>query len=238
MSISVDDLVASLNANHIGQEALDLAALQAHLAQTLFNSASTSQPSPDLSHRPFAQPSNTPTNRTPSASFSMDQPDFSPLRRRRSSAASTRMRVANYDDQYLEREPDFDEMDEDERMVEDLLCPASPIAAGATVSSLSQSPPLSPTSSSYHNRKHSIPSPSYNPHTMDYSPSLFSTTDPFYLAQIQAVQKSSATPSYFTFAGNPSQQSPFVLAHSHHSHHPFAHRIPGATDIAPQTMFA
>jgi hypothetical protein len=28
MSVSVDDLVASLNANHIGQEAIDLAALQ------------------------------------------------------------------------------------------------------------------------------------------------------------------------------------------------------------------
>lgn len=28
MSISVDDLVASLNANHIGQEAIDLANLQ------------------------------------------------------------------------------------------------------------------------------------------------------------------------------------------------------------------
>lgn len=28
MSISVDDLVASLNANHIGQEAIELAALQ------------------------------------------------------------------------------------------------------------------------------------------------------------------------------------------------------------------
>lgn len=28
MSMSVDDLVASLNANHIGQEAIDLAALQ------------------------------------------------------------------------------------------------------------------------------------------------------------------------------------------------------------------
>lgn len=30
MSMSVDDLVASLNANHIGQEAMDLAALQVH----------------------------------------------------------------------------------------------------------------------------------------------------------------------------------------------------------------
>jgi hypothetical protein len=30
MSMSVDDLVASLNANHIGQEAIDLAALQVH----------------------------------------------------------------------------------------------------------------------------------------------------------------------------------------------------------------
>lgn len=30
MSVSMDDLVASLNANHIGQEAIDLTALQVH----------------------------------------------------------------------------------------------------------------------------------------------------------------------------------------------------------------
>jgi hypothetical protein len=31
MSFTVDDLVASLSTNHIGQEAIDLAALQVHI---------------------------------------------------------------------------------------------------------------------------------------------------------------------------------------------------------------
>jgi hypothetical protein len=81
MSVSVDDLVASLSANHIGQEATDLAALQAQLAQTLLTHQLSLTPShPHTS--PFVHgvsvniarrdPANvqhctTPTARTPSA---------------------------------------------------------------------------------------------------------------------------------------------------------------------------
>lgn len=62
MSISVDDLTASLSSSHIGQEAIELAALQAQLAETLFGQ-SISQPSrerPVTRKSSLTQPCNTP----------------------------------------------------------------------------------------------------------------------------------------------------------------------------------
>ncbi|KAF7330768.1 hypothetical protein MVEN_02415700 [Mycena venus] len=112
MSVSMDDLCASLSSSHVGQEAMDLAALQVQLAQTLFCQSMASS-----SNESGAQPCNTPTGRTPSASFSwspMAMVDQSrpPMTPRRTTDEHVR-----------------DEMEEDERMVEDLLIPTSPVSS-------------------------------------------------------------------------------------------------------------
>ncbi|KAL4241324.1 hypothetical protein ABKN59_000085 [Abortiporus biennis] len=206
MSISVDDLVATLSSNHIGQEAMDLAALQAQLSQTLFC------PSYDQQQKAH-HPTNTPTCRTPSSSFCWDRSEF-----------------------HHDREPDVQEMDEDEQMVEDMLCqPSSPVATHVPYF---PSPPASPSSSYSASRKYNSPSSQTFSSQHEYSTvngSLFTTTDPFYMAQVQASQKSPA--SYFTHNGRPSQQSPFMIPHQNHTH-PFAHRLPNATEVDPHSMFA
>lgn len=247
MSISVDDLVASLNANHIGQEAIDLANLQAQLAQTLYcHTPPLPMDTPTPRHRGYAQPLNTPTSRTPSSSFSFDRSEFH--RRRSSSVASARARGSTLDER-SEREPDVEEMDEDERMVEDLLVPSSPISANATSShfpaSQYPSPPSTSPPSAFSNhhmgRKYNTPPSSYPSNQHEYPPmntSLFTTTDPFYLAQLQASQKPSS--SYFAHAGRPSQQSPFVMAHQSqppHSHS-FTRRIPNPPEVEHNAFYA
>ncbi|KAH8830537.1 hypothetical protein DL96DRAFT_1593328 [Flagelloscypha sp. PMI_526] len=78
-SFSIDDLVSSFsNGGHIGDEANDLQALQAQLAETLYNNSSSSHGRPVPSRQPSQQPSNTPTVcRTPSSSISYQSvPDF------------------------------------------------------------------------------------------------------------------------------------------------------------------
>ncbi|KIY45970.1 hypothetical protein FISHEDRAFT_60810 [Fistulina hepatica ATCC 64428] len=104
MSVSVEDLVASLSSNHIGQEAIDLAGLQAQLAQVLFSGHQLAV-SQDC-RRECSQPCNTPTRRTPSSSFSFPPDPTLPRR--------------NADEL-----PPNDMDDEDERMVEDTLYPTS-----------------------------------------------------------------------------------------------------------------
>ncbi|KAF8911917.1 hypothetical protein CPB85DRAFT_638896 [Mucidula mucida] len=155
MSLSVDDLVSSFSSSHIGQEAMDLAALQAQLSQALFT-----QQIPKESYSPHR--CNTPTSRTPSSSFSWGQAMDA---HRRQSA-----------DEFMR---DSDDM-EDERMVEDLLVPSSP-GGSKTRKSASDS-------------------------------SLFTSTDPFYIAQLQAMQQNAPPQSVFTQFGRPSQHSPFQNA--------------------------
>ncbi|KAJ7638463.1 hypothetical protein FB45DRAFT_1054749 [Roridomyces roridus] len=166
MSLSMDDLCSSLAGSHVGQEAIDLAALHAQLAQSM---ASTPQRQDE-----YSQPCNTPTNRTPSASFNWGQM-VDPLRH---SEQSTRR----------------DDVDEDERMVEDLLIPTSPVSPKQTASKQS-----SPTD-------------------------VFTSTDPFYMAQVQAAQNYSVSPpSVFSQTAFPSQQSPFLLHGRHNlAHNPLA----------------
>lgn len=122
-----------------------------------------------------------------------------------------------------------DNMDEDEQMVEDMLFSSS----NATSYPASQMPPPSPTLyATRHSRKSSVSSPFSNTH-YDVPPannSLFATTDPFYLAQLQAAAQNTAPPSFFSQFGNPSQQSPFLKGH------PFAHRQ-NASEIHPSTAF-
>ncbi|KAJ7929189.1 hypothetical protein B0H13DRAFT_2248196 [Mycena leptocephala] len=128
MSLSIEDLCASLSSSHVGQEAMDLAALQVQLAQTLFcqsmASASATQRQDD-----YAQPCNTPTGRTPSASFSWGQM-VDPSRQ--SDPAPRRSTD----------EHSHDEMEEDERMVEDLLIPNSPMPQNPTAESSHRVPTI------------------------------------------------------------------------------------------------
>ncbi|KDQ65046.1 hypothetical protein JAAARDRAFT_43849 [Jaapia argillacea MUCL 33604] len=199
MSFTVDDLVASFGSSHIGQEALDLAALQAQLTQTLFSAA---QPRQEAYH---AQPCNTPTASTPSSSnFNWGQIQ---MHRRSSSVASTSSRK---DDR-----GDMDDMDEDERMVEELLWPSSPSTSSASHNQF-------PFNHS-HSHSHPIPSPAKHrspsyPHPgqqhflIDPTPSTFTSTDPFYIAQMQAAQSNNSPQSFFSQAGRPSQHSPFLAA--------------------------
>ncbi|KAJ7283400.1 hypothetical protein C8J57DRAFT_1120892 [Mycena rebaudengoi] len=195
MSLSVEDLVSSLSSSHIGQEAMDLAALQVQLAQTLFcQSMSSSSMAAQDRKDDYNQPCNTPTNRTPSASFSWGQMIDS----------------ARHSDSTSRRNSEDHEM-EDERMVEDLLIPTSPMSANPSTASAHFSIPQSSTGRT----QNSPPKyPSYEP-----TPSLFTTTDPFYIEQLQAAQNySAAPPSMFSQAAFPSQQSPFIHSSNFQRH--------------------
>lgn len=194
-------------------------ATQAQLAQSLFGqpmSATTS-----THHR--GTHANTPISCTPTATSFWERPDFD--RRRSNSVASMGSRHVAEEHEY----ESVDAMDEDERMVEDMLFdqPSAPSAAPAYPAM----PPPSPTHYARHSRKPSVSSPFSNVH-YDVPPpnnSLFATTDPFYLAQLAASSQSTA-PSYFTQFGKPSQQSPFLKGH------PFAHRQ-NASEVHPTTAF-
>lgn len=195
MSISIDDLANSLGASHVGQEAIDLAALQvcpislrvylcrvsvskAQLAKTLFASSVTHSSNPQSVSRKtsFTQPCNTPT-----------YTNFAPFVGPQVVAAGPSWAM--------------DDMEEDERMVEDLLLPRSPNS-----SALQFSLPLQPRSTSHL---------SSNNQTSSESPSSFTSTDPFYLAQLQAQHQNSSTYSSFAELGKLPQQSPFASTSSH-----------------------
>ncbi|KAK7061375.1 hypothetical protein R3P38DRAFT_3302575 [Favolaschia claudopus] len=187
MNVPMDDLCASLSSSHVGQEAIDLAALQVQLAQALFAQSLASSSTPQRTHD-YDQPCNTPTGRTPSASFS-----WSPLAVVDASHHTEPLR-RNSESQQVR-----DEMEEDEKMVEDLLIPS---AMSSPVSS--KSSPRSPQVAS--------------PYPAAPDTSLFTTTDPFYIAQLQAAQNYGASPpSVFSQTAFPSSQSPFFV-HSTFQH--------------------
>ncbi|KAH9894126.1 hypothetical protein C8Q73DRAFT_646326 [Cubamyces lactineus] len=242
MSISVDDLVASFNANHIGQEAIELAALQAQLSQTLFNQPISS---PIPFNSPRAAPLNTPLSCTPSSSISWDHADAT--WGSRASTSSSKMRCS------IDESPrESDDMEEDERMVEDLLF--SPTSPASPSGSFSRAPPSSsaasassPTpSSALRQRKaslsmhmlplehshHDLPSP---------NTSLFATTDPFYLAALQSAHTHAPPPSSSVFAqaGRPSAHSPFLKHHMQSMYTGFGHGYQSvAPDVQPHNMYA
>ncbi|KDR68373.1 hypothetical protein GALMADRAFT_231333 [Galerina marginata CBS 339.88] len=231
MSFSVDDLVSSLSSNHIGQEAIDLATLQAQLAETLagghcrggstYHAHDTQTRQTSFSTRGRSQrtqPSNTPTVRTPSSSslhhaWGMDTTPHG--RGRANSISST----------YL------DETEEDERMVEDLLIPLSaPLSDPATPSpQFEQELPSSSSSASqahitlpYQINTNPFPSYSYasDPAASSPTTSLFATTDPFYIAQLQAAsQQHAQSQSVFAQNGRLTQNSPFALPTQYHQFH-------------------
>ncbi|KAF6762485.1 hypothetical protein DFP72DRAFT_841625 [Ephemerocybe angulata] len=194
MSISIDDLVSSFSSSHIGQEANDLAALQAQLAQTLFAASSSSFASSSrFQSSPFQQgarePCTTPTPRSPvQSSFSswgeIDRPAY------RSRSSSISLSNSGYEDT------------EDEMMVEGLLIPASTSTSSASENTFMQRTP----SHSYHQR---TPSMSY-----DSAPpaSPFTSSDPFYLQAQAHAQSYFYDNSNITQHGRPSMSSPFVAA--------------------------
>ncbi|KAF8845565.1 hypothetical protein BDN67DRAFT_283428 [Paxillus ammoniavirescens] len=213
MSLSVDDLVASLSANHIGQEAIDLAALQAQLAQTLLaHQLTLSSPPPSFVHGVSVNiarrdPTNvqhctTPTARTPSSTtFAWPLPEHTDHARKRSTSSVRRQSID-------EGWHDSEEMDE-ERTVEDMVTfdsPRSPNAypwshyQGDTHGSSTRLPPTpAPTPMSASGMSSPIDScPS----------SLFTSTDPFYLQASQSTQQSH---SFFNHVGKPNSHSPFVI---------------------------
>ena len=240
MNVSVDDLVASFNSSHIGQEAIDLAALQVRLPPlhspffTSFPHPPRTPPQAQLSQTLFAQsmsspftphqrgaPLNSPIARTPSASISLDPSEAAWLRH--NSMAATKMRCSIDEGQHEAT----DDMDEDERMVEDLLLasPASPTQSAPSFLRAPQSPSAAQASAStsYHRPRktslsvHMIPLDHAAHELPAANTSLFATTDPFYLASLQNHAPASA--SVFAQAGRPAAHSPFMHHHHHHHHH-------------------
>ncbi|OJA17933.1 hypothetical protein AZE42_03478 [Rhizopogon vesiculosus] len=212
MSMSVEDLVASLNASHIGQEAIDLAALQAQLAQTLFahqispTYTSSSSPhsyacaqnaNPTRRDPSYVQHCTTPTTRTPSSSVSWPA-GYMPAglaQKRSNSIVRAHARRPSLDETWC----DVDEMDE-ERMVEDMIAPSSPHSPKSFIwGCTGLNAPPTPTSTPI-----AIVSSPVEPQ------SLFTTTDPFYLQASQAPATSQPPSSLFGNAGHPSNHSPFV----------------------------
>ncbi|KAG1739885.1 uncharacterized protein EDB91DRAFT_1082259 [Suillus paluster] len=213
MSMSVDDLVASLNANHIGQEAIDLAALQAQLAQTLFahqispscasSSSSYSYATAQNANASRRDPAHvqhctTPTTRTPSASISWPA-GYMPVelaqRKRGNSIVCSHTRRSSIDEGWC----DVDELDE-ERMVEDMIVPSSPQSPktfiwGYTGLKGAQTP---------------APTPIAIVGAPVESQTIFTTTDPFYLQASQANAASQPPSSFFGNTGRPSNHSPFL----------------------------
>ncbi|THH12339.1 hypothetical protein EW145_g1 [Phellinidium pouzarii] len=200
MTFSVDDLVASFSSSHIGQEAIDLANLQAQLAQSL----AYSQQQQSTSGQGLC---NTPTARTPTMSFA----NWGMLEQRRarssSSASVTSRRGAlpsHESDMILEEGMDAD----DEYAVEQLV--GSPHASyreayahPAQIQSAARYP-------------HDYVSECASPTSSNYA-----SSDPFYAAAAAAAAEASnrqahQAPQNSVFAqiGRPTQHSPFYTAHA------------------------
>lgn len=210
---------------------------QAQLSQTLFQSHSN----PISFNAPRTAGFNTPISRTPSASISWEAGDAT--WGHRGSASNSKMRCS-----IDEGQPGSDDMDEDERMVEDLLF--SPTSPSSNSGSFSCAPPSSSVattpSSALRQRKaslsmnmlplehahHDLPSP---------NTSLFATTDPFYLASLQGAHThASPSSSFFAQAGRPSTHSPFMGHHHMQSMYTgFGHGYQSvAPDVQTHNMFA
>lgn len=135
-----------------------------------------------------------------------------------------------------------DDMEDDERMVEELLIPSSPMSIYPTpshhyMSSNSYAPPGSPPY--FTTGMHST-----HPPVSEQGSSLFTSTDPFYMAQAQAAQNySSSQQSVFAQSGNPSQASPFIrqqqfYQHNRRENHGYIHPNPPSLTLDTHTFFA
>ncbi|KAF8906754.1 hypothetical protein CPB84DRAFT_1769554 [Gymnopilus junonius] len=213
MSFSVDDLVSSLSSNHIGQEQMDLDTLHAQLAETLVAGPSSSNhyhrvPATRSGRMQHTQRCNTPLARTPSSStFSHASTwgmNTSPQNHNHNAHIGSRSRSNSVSTLYI------DETEEDERMVEELLIPMSPASSSIPTSPSNSTPHLFSYSNTYSDPRPSSP-----------ATSLFTTTDPFYIAQLQALSQQSQPQTQTVFAqnGRLSQSSPFAvpMQMQHHS---------------------
>lgn len=185
----------------------NLIQLQAQLAKSLLSgSGSTSRSGPSR----LKNTCNTPMARTRASSLV-----------NWNGAASQRMVELHLDT----------EMEEDERMVEELLIPSSPVSSNsfykpATPQFSTPFIPSSPVSSSFQSN-HTFPSThstlSSSSHSHSDPSSTFTSTDPFYIAQLQASQSfnNSSPQSVFSQNGHISQSSPFAvpLQTQYHHHH-------------------
>jgi hypothetical protein len=188
MSLSIDDLTSSLSSSHIGQEANDLAALHAQLAQAFFGQQAIVQQATNAKRIPRSNPQNTQPCNTPTQTSNFTISD---------AMEGTHYQLATSwrsEDGFQSRK---DDMDEDERMVEDLLIPSSPA-----------SPPMqTPLYSGQFDFGHTQIDQSMSDNLTNSS---FATTDPFFLAQCQALEKPAQSHSFFSQLGRPVQQSPFL----------------------------
>ncbi|PPQ99683.1 hypothetical protein CVT26_009109 [Gymnopilus dilepis] len=213
MSFSVDDLASSFSSSHIGQEAIDLAALQAQLAEALLGGSAGPGHARGChvssGHKQYAtQPCSTPAPRTPSLSSSLNNSWVTDASSKRGSYISSAY---------------MDDMEEDERMVEELLIPASP-TLGSVSGSHYGNPPATFSLTTAHNtdsNMYSVCERPSEPSPTSPSTSAFTSTDPFYLAQLQALANPTPQPqSIFAQNGRLAQNSPFALPqyHSFHAH--------------------
>lgn len=179
----------------------------------LYQSISTSSGRRELSRERDTQPCNTPTA---SSSFSWGQMMDAHAAQRHTSW----------------REDAMDDM-EDERMVEDLLVPSSPASASSSTAGHYPYPQHTPSRSRSQSKSHRTFSPSTS--SFPAETSHFTTTDPFYIAQLQNSQNHHSSPSVFSQIGNPSQQSPFLSQQQ--SNYSFPRRE-SHTYMAPSTPLA
>ncbi|PFH50332.1 hypothetical protein AMATHDRAFT_85853 [Amanita thiersii Skay4041] len=185
MPFSIDDLVASLSNNHIGQEALDIAALHAGLAPPSTATSTDTIPTPpgtqSSQKASHIQPCNTPTPSTP---ISASMPHL-----------------------WTHHAPSIDdiESEDDERIVEDLLIPAST----THVHHHHHHPPSHASNLGHTQAQFSSPS---DPSSCCPS-SLFTSTDPFYIAQVEQMQarQNNCSQGVFSRMGRPQESSPFVV---------------------------
>ncbi|KIK20721.1 hypothetical protein PISMIDRAFT_67342, partial [Pisolithus microcarpus 441] len=212
MSISVDDLVASLSSHHIGQEALELAALQhQHVSGPQSN---VNVPRRDPGH---VQHCTTPTGRTPSSSafiWPLPVQEYA-SHSRRSSISSIKMQQCHEDIVLV----DMDDADEeDARLVEAMVTPSDAPLCSSPGGAHSRSNSYT-WSSSYQSKDAlnalSVPTSHQMTTSVDSScpSSLFTTTDPFYIQASQTAQQplstAPSTGNFFALAGRPNAHSPF-----------------------------
>ena len=171
-----------------------------------------------------SQHCNSPLARTPSRSFSMNIDMTTAMRTTMSSRRGSYSMPHHHHtyNTYVKNEPSVSScahhhnyisgtIEDDERMVEELLLLPSP-------SSSSNSVPTTPSFTSSHPHAH-LPSPasfSFNDLSTPSSNTLFTTTDPFYLSQLQNSQQPFApnpavSQSIFAQNGRLSQGSRFAL---------------------------
>jgi hypothetical protein len=171
--------------------------------------------------------------RTPSANFNWSDRGHGELgcgRRSRSSSfvGAARQRQNSIDERHAYYcNGDIEEFEEDEQMVEDMLCPSSPVFPEQPSATSSYQLPnrLRLSNASAGNLGSRPPSPS----PLDNH---FTTTDPFYLAQLQQqgqqAQNAFASSSAFSQLGRPTPHSPFSQPPTqpqYYSHHtPFTTR--------------